>query len=203
MKDIELQISQFIDQELSDTEQRELFTVLSEDEKARRVLSDFMQIKKNTSDHYSNITTNLSQVQIPQPQIKNLQESSSKYRTMFYFSLAASIVLALLLVWSQSDRNKTENLYSALYTKYIGLQKQYSLFSQAKREDVLQNEKQFQISSRQSITRNKSSESEKAKFPIASLSTGRKSERLNKLLDDMLTAKITKDDFLTPQMIGN
>jgi len=57
MKEIELQISQFIDNELNDAEQKKLFAVLAEDQNARQTLSDFMQLKKDTSEHYNNITT--------------------------------------------------------------------------------------------------------------------------------------------------
>ena len=60
MKHYDLEISRFIDNELSANEQKELFSHLSNCEDCGKILSDFMEMKQNSRSFYENLSVVLN-----------------------------------------------------------------------------------------------------------------------------------------------
>jgi|SRR3989339_326945 len=195
MKEIELVISQFIDNELNDEEQKKLFVVLAEDQNLRQTLSDFMQIKKNTSEHYKNITTELFR-----PAIKQTgTEPNKKYKTMFYFSLAASIVFATLLAWNQNSKDEISKQYYALQSQFKSLERQYSNVKEMKTEK----ESFSQLLAKKNVrTKFKKWISLKTipRLPNAEFLSRIKQKYEAKPVNSVA---ITKEDFIGGQIVGN
>jgi hypothetical protein len=199
MKEIELQISQFIDNELNDTEQKELFAVLAIDRNARQTLSDFIQLKKNISAHHNDITTNLLPTSFIPNQTKDRLEPNRKYKAMFYFSLAASIVLAMLLAWNQKSKDEAYEHTNVLQAKYEKLVSQYTNVTETKMEKELAS---LQLAKNNVLTELRKSPSMKtvSKLPSA--------EFLNRIkqkyeANPVNRAVITKEDFIGGQIVGN
>jgi hypothetical protein len=204
MNDIELQISQFIDNELSDEAQKKLFEVLTEDKSARQILSDFMQLKKGISKHYSSITDDLLPISYHPAQTKRNIEPAKKYKTMFYFSSSAAVVLAMLLFISRNERQND-------FIQLTYLQKQYTSLKIENAQINSQKETKKEIQKEVSLTRttNKSKKIKSDKtFLTANFQTRGNANRLNRLaqISQMIEANkavITKDDFIGGQIVGN
>ncbi|MCL5029876.1 MAG: zf-HC2 domain-containing protein [Bacteroidetes bacterium] len=116
MKHYELEISQFMDNELPADEQKELFIHLSGCEDCRETLSDFMETKKESKSFYNELDAELKSVKlsaaVQQKREKNI------YKTSFYFSAAASIILGILFLMRQSNSAQIEKQYLMLEAKY-------------------------------------------------------------------------------------
>ncbi len=195
MKEIDLQISQFIDNELNDAEQKKLFAVLAEDQNARQTLSDFMQLKKDTSEHYKNITTELILPAISQ----TTAEPNKKYKMMFYLSLAASIVLAMLLAWNQSGKEKVLKQFDVLLAKYEILMNQYS--------DAIEKKNEKEPFPQQLAKKSILTELRK-KPSVKSISNFQNTTFLSRVKQKYETMPIksvviTKEDFIGGQIVGN
>ena len=204
MKDIELQISQFIDNELSDGDQKQLFMALAEDKSVREILSDFMKLKKGIAQHHGNITENLHPIPIPLDQTKSYSKQSNKYKTMFYFSAAAAIVLAMLLSLSRIESQNN-------FIQFAALQKQYNSLKIENSEVINQKETMKEIPQEPLLikTINKSIKTKNNKtFLAANVQTTENKDRMNKLVQitEIIQANkavITKDDFIGGQIVGN
>ena len=199
MKEIELQISQFIDNELNDAEQKKLFSVLTEDQNARQILADFMRLKKNISTHHNSITTDLLPMSFAPDQTKSKLEPNRKYKTMFYFSLAASIVLAMLLVWNQKSKDELFEQNNVLLVKYEEVINQYSNLMEMKAEK--------ESFSRQLAKKNILTELRK-KPSVKSVSNFQNTTFLSRIKQKYETkpinsVAITKEDFIGGQIVGN
>jgi len=88
MKHYEYEINLFADGELPAQEQKELFVHLSECGECRKNLSDYYQLKERSRDFCAQ---NISQ-------LKNARSKSNIfYKTGFYISAAAAVILLFLL----------------------------------------------------------------------------------------------------------
>jgi len=116
MEDMGYKISQLIDNELEDSEQTELFNSLASDRNARQIFTEFMEIKKEIGTYYSGKNADLSpsfaKPPIPVNKIINV------YKTGFYFSIAASLVLAMLLFFSQANNKDLNSKIDILNTNF-------------------------------------------------------------------------------------
>ncbi|GBD91801.1 hypothetical protein BMS3Abin04_02533 [bacterium BMS3Abin04] len=124
MKDYEIKISQFVDNELPVNEQQELFRFLSESEEARRVLADYMEIKNKTKSFYTDMDVESDDSKIIGA-VLGKGDHRKKYKSLFYFSAAAAIVLAFLLLSIFFNNSIEPEKYQELQTKYIALQREY------------------------------------------------------------------------------
>ena len=199
MKEIELQISQFIDNELNDAEQKKLFSVLAEDQRARQTLSDFMQLKKNISAHHNSITTNLLQMSFIPNQTKDKLAPNRKYKTMFYFSFAASIVLAMLLAWNQKSKDELYEQNNVLQAKYNSLERQYSNVKEMKTEKESFSQ---QLAKKNALTEFVKLSSLKTlpRLPNTEFLSRIKQKYETRLVNSVA---ITKEDFIGGQIVGN
>ncbi len=199
MKEIELQISQFVDNELNDAEQKKLFSVLAEDQNARQTLSDFMHLKKNISAHHNNITTDLLPRSFIPDQTKDKHEPNRKYKAMFYFSLAASIVLAMLLAWNQKSKDELYEQNNVLQAKYNSLERQYSNVKETKTEKESFSQ---QLAKKSALTKFVKQPSLKTlpKLPDTEFLSRIKQKYETRLANSVV---ITKEDFIGGQIVGN
>lgn len=207
MKDYEIKLSQFIDNELPADKQQELFHFLSENKEARKILADYMKIKNETKSFYKEMNTEFDDTQVISSRIYTQKENERKYKMMFYFSAAATIVLAFLFGSSFFKSNISLEKYQRLQTKYIIMQKNYSnVLNEKKRlvnltdKFVKENEnlKTKQVSIKHNLF-HKSYSIKIKKKPARNLSY----KNRNTYFANIPTYTITKNDFLGQQIIGN
>lgn len=209
MKDYEIKISQFIDNELSIDEQQELFCFLSENEDARQTLIDFMEVKKEAKSFYTGMSIEMDGSQIVTISENSKSEKAKKYKTMFYFSTAAAILLAFAFLLNQFKENPILTKYQNLQTEIITLQEKHNdaLNKEAKLLELnnqltieVQNIKteQLAVNKKRKILTPKP-EPSKSNIHVKKA----KVKNQNNYLANIPTYAITKDDFLGQQVIGN
>jgi hypothetical protein len=213
MKDYELMISQFVDNELSTTEQQELFLFLSENKVGREMLFDFIEIKKESKSFYSELNVEMENKKV----IAIDNKIERKQKRMFYFSAAAAILFGFLFLINQFKENPVATKYQNLQTEMIELQESYSDLLK-KQTDLIRVNNQLYVETQKRKTskivkgnrdnnnsiktkpskgvkqlRNKSGNS------ISSSNKG----RMLASLQNIQIIQITKNDFLGEQIIGN
>jgi hypothetical protein len=204
MKETELQISQFIDNELNDDAQKKLFEVLTEDKNARQMLSDFLQLKQRIAQHHESINEDLQIKPHLLKQSKNNLGSGYKYKKMFYISTAAAIVLAAL---SLINRIEIQNDFM----QFNSLQKQYSLLKMENAKALIEKEAKEEIQKRSSritmVSKSKINRSYKA-YISSNIQPAANSNQLKRMaqISEIIQANkavITKEDFIGGQIVGN
>jgi len=209
MKDYEFKISQFVDNELSANEQQELFRFLSESEEARQTLADFMEVKKETKLFYSGMNAEMDGSKIVTAGIYAQNEKEKKYKTMFYFSAAASILFAFLLIVNEFKQNPILTKYQNLQTEIIELQENYSDVLSKQIELVRVNNQLYEetekLKTAQVVMKSKP---DKKNLKVQPPKITKKQKKpnyksRNNYLASIPTFTITKDDFLGQQIIGN
>ena len=207
MKDYEFKISQFVDNELSANEQQELFRFLSESEEARQTLVDFMEMKKETKSFYSGMNTEMDDSKIVAAGIYAQKEK--KYKTMFYFSAAASILFAFLLIVNEFKQNPILTKYQNLQIEIIELQENYSDVLSKQIELVRVNNQLYEetekLKTAQVVMKSKPDKKSLKVQPPKITKQQKKPnyKSRNNYLASIPTFIITKDDFLGQQIIGN
>ncbi len=199
MKHFELEISQFVDNELFADEQKELFAHLSECEDCRKTLIDFMQMKKESKSFFNELDAELKYIKLPTVQNKKI----NIYKTAFYISTAAAVLLGVLFFLLQSNNTLIEKNYEMLETKYKTLN---TKFDSVNKETITTGVKE------KSFVRNKipSAKNKTIKIvavnPVKDLSSNTLEDKKFKTSNRAQKIKIvqvTKKDFLTPQIVGN
>ena len=216
MKHYELEISQFMDNELSDDEQKILFTHLSECEECRKTLSDFMEMKKESRLFYENINVELKSA-ITLPFGVDSKKEKNIYKPLFYYAAAASIIFGLLFLLQQFDKSKIEKKYTTLETEYRKLDRNYNQVIKGKNDDISGKTLKENIS-RQHIPGNLRAVGEEsgeaaavnritynsAKQSSSKLVAEEAGYRRYQLRSrEIQVVKVTKSDYLTPQIVGN
>lgn len=209
MKDYEIKISQFVDNELSVNEQQELFRFLSEDEEARQTLVDFMEMKKRTKSFYAGMNIEMDNSKIIAANMSVQNKKVKRHKTMFYFSAAAAILLAFMFLINQFKEDPILMKYQNLQTEMVTLQEKHNdaLNKEAKLLE-LNNQLTIEI---QNIKTEQLAVNKKTKIltpkPEPSKSNiyvkKAKVKNQNNYLANIPTYAITKDDFLGQQVIGN
>lgn len=216
MKDYELKISQFIDNELSANEQQELFLYLSENQEARKTLVDFMEVKKNAKSFYAGINLEMDDSKIVTAGIIIKNKREKKYKSMFYFSAVASIIFAFLFLTNQLKENPILAKYKNIQSEMIILQENYS-DALNKQAELLKINNQLYIESKKlkiaTVVLNQKNDKNIPSILTPSSETQKKKERhsysannsnrLVVLLQNAQRIEITKNDFLGGQIIGN
>jgi len=205
MKHYELEISQFIDNELTAGEQKKLFAHLSDCEECRAILSDFMEMKKESRAFYEDIDVDLKPV-INLPEAVESKKENNIYKPLFYFSAAALIILGLLFLLKLSNVDKLETQYSSLQLKYNELKTAYSSF---KKDDIINSPSSKNISSNdEKVSSGKKHHGLKKSNYVSTKNLSSKSLKENyfkfsRKSRQITVVQVTKNDFLTPQIIGN
>lgn len=208
MKNYELKISQFIDNELSAKEQQELFSFLSGNEEARQTLSDYMEMKKETKSFYAGMNPELDDPKIIAAGVYAQKREEKKYKMMFYFSAAASIILFFLLLFQQFRPDPMFTKYQNLQAEMIKLQEDFSEALSKQIELVKQNNqlyeeaeklKTVQVTINQPVQKKPVAGVKKKNIPPPRPIV----RKQNNYLASIPVIKITKDDFIGQQIIGN
>jgi len=206
MKHYEFEISQFMDNELPADEQKNLFAHLSECGECAKVLSGFMNIKMGVNSVYSDMNVELKSsfavIDAPEP----LTKKRNIYKTMFYYAAAASVLLGFFLFLLEGNQSALENKYLKLQKENLNLQNRYTVVLNENQNLTEMNKNYFDKLNVQAV---------KFKAPKSSsriISTmkgsGKTVASINKKripsgFTQVSYAKITNEDFLLPQMIGN
>jgi len=207
MKDYKITISQFVDNELPVNEQREFFLFLSGNEEARKILADYMKMKNETSSFYAEMDAEFDDTEVISAGIYSQKKIEKRYKMISYFSAAATIVLVSLLLTNFFKNSVTSEKYQKLQTKYIILKENYSNVLNEKKRLVNLTDKFIKeterLRTKQVPTKHKllhKNYSVKTKNKL-----GRKLtyKNRNTYFAKIPTYKITKDDFLGQQIIGN
>ncbi len=220
MKHYEQEISQFVDSELPAIVQKELFAHLTECEECRNALSDFMEMKRELETYYENIEIDLSGG-INLPVEVKVGKRRNIYKPLFYLSAAASIILGLLFLIKLSNVNKLESQYSSIKEKYSWLAIMYKGV-QSDNLKIQSPENNSSISRKTKIQNadnkipvNKNNKENPSKNKTVFLAVNKiikhnsnpaiKNKLLKSVgrLQEIKVVQVTKNDFLTPQIIGN
>ena len=119
MNDLDYKISMLIDNELDNSEQTELFKMLANDNNARQTFAEYMNMKKEVGSYYSSKTADVT-MPVKQPPIIKVKETKV-YKTGFYFSAFAGLVMAVLLLFSYADNRVLNSKIEILNADLIGL----------------------------------------------------------------------------------
>jgi len=205
MKHYQLEISQFVDNELPADELKKLFVHLSDCEECRGILSDFMGMKKGSKAFYDDIDVDLKPaIKLPAEIVP--RKVKNTYKTLFYFSAAASIILGLLFLIKLSNVDNLETQYSSLQLKYNELRIEHS---SSKKDDIINNSSSKNISSNdEKVSSEKKHHDFKKSDYVSTKNLSSKSlkENYSKFSgksQQITVVQVTKNDFLTPQIIGN
>ncbi len=213
MKHYELEISRFVDNELSAGEQQQLFTHLADCEDCRKTLADFMEMKKETKELYENIDVDLKP-EINLPVGVTPSKEKNIFKPLFYFSAAASIVFGLLFLINLSSVDRLSSKISLLELKYNRLTKNYQT---AQKKDVNAEKKINEITSQTNTNlsekKDNGIELKKNDSELIAINKNDKNLYQEKLKDnyfrpsrrtqEIKVVQVTKNDFLTPQIVGN
>jgi len=217
MKDYELKISQFVDGELSADEQYELFLFLSENPDTQQTLADYMEMKNKTKSFYAGMNVEMDNSKIIAAGISVQKRGEKQYKTMFYFSVAAAILLVFLFLFNQFKHDPILTKYQNLQSEMIKLQENYTTMLSRQMELIKLNNQLYEetkMLKTAQITTKKEHVQKVQKVRSAKMNkqktnkrkppyTARYSGKMVASLQNVQTIEITKDDFLGGQVIGN
>lgn len=206
MKHYEFEISQFMDNELPADEQKNLFAHLSECSECAKVLSGFMNIKMGVNSVYSDMNVELKSsfavINAPEP----LAKKRNIYKTMFYYAAAASVLLGFFLFLLEGNQSTLENKYLKLQKESLNLQNRYTNALNENQQLVEMNKEYFGKMNLQMVKNNSPKSSSRIITTMKGSDktiTSINKKRIPPGFTQVSYAKITKEDFLLPQMIGN
>ncbi len=208
MKHYELEISQFVDNELPEHGRKELFVHLAECEECGRVLADYMEMKSGSRSFYENMEYE-PEHPVNLPVLPQRTKERNIYQAMFYFAAAASVVLGLMFFMQQSSTNTITQKYKMLKTEYGKLDFNYN---QAIKEVKTAEENYAPQNIPNDIKRGKEkSKKAQAAGRMAYKNTRQNTTDLTAENKDYMgnrpqlirVVKVTQSDYLTPQIVGN
>jgi hypothetical protein len=195
-----LKISQFADGELPIEDQGELFKILSLDEEARKIFNEFLSLKNELKSNYNSIDADLSGVKLP---VAVETKKRNIYRTMFYWSAAAALLIFVgaSFLFSRILTMRTE--VEALNAGYKNIKEKFE------EEKAVQNSFKSRLVNIEHPEKNIPAAPVKSKVQIEKndIPVPQKqrdlSSRLENIYGNYTQVKITKSDFVIPQMAGN
>lgn len=199
MKHYESEINLFIDNELSPERQKELFYHLSGCDECRNLLSDFIQLKNETKDFYNRLGYAVYDMRsFPD----TTSDNKSKQKYSIYIAAVAVVILGILFLFQLNDRVNSDKKYSEIYNNFISLKKDYDLLSKIDNAEIIKStEKEFAFDKPKDEKKDVVMIDEKKRDKVLGIKH-RDSDYL-KYVNSLPTEEITKNDFLTPQIIGN
>ncbi|MCK9211109.1 MAG: zf-HC2 domain-containing protein [Ignavibacteriaceae bacterium] len=207
MKHYEFEISQFLDNELPADEQKKLFMHLSKCSECAEVLSDFMKMKKDVKSVYNDMNVELKDSSALMNLLEPPTKKRNSYKTMFYFTAVASLMLGFFLILLEGNQSSLKNQYLQLQKESLKLQNEYAVVLNEKRQLTEVNKTYFD---KMNLLKTTSYRLPTTHFPKTSVINGSykaitsiNKKRIPSGGMPVAFAKITKEDFLIPQIIGN
>lgn len=211
MKHYEYEINRFIDHQLKEEEQKELFAHLANCSDCAALLNDYMEIKEKANNFYKGL-----RYEPGERKLAFSYEKKSKYKYGFYFSAAAAIILGFLFLLGLHNKNSNEQKYSQLNAKFITLEKSFKSLTENQtgdkasiKENEIKNSFKNKLRNESAVIKKKgnairqetSHKNNEAKY----VSYKKRKTRFDYLdyIDSLPAKHITSDDFLTAQIIGN
>lgn len=193
MNEIELKISQLIDNELNDAEQSDLFETLSQNKNARIAFGEFINVKRETAVYYSSNAIELDitkQIKFHQPEIKN----SSRFKVSFYFSSVVVLVLVALLFFNQGRSSQLRTQINTLSKQNLLLTDQLVKARQTYISSKFQKEIKNEKSKKGKVTVPKKNDEKKIKrFESSPYNNAFQSNRV----------VVTNEDFIGGKIVAN
>ncbi len=209
MKHYEFEISQFVDNELNVAEQKKLFLHLSECETCRETLSDYMGMKKDAKLFYNEIKFTAAN---PTKFLIESDKKRNNYKALFYIAAAASIILCFALISQLNSKNNFKESLNAVQAKYALLHQNYDDLNNS----LIAKEKEFKIAEDKNTHDMNYAVSSNKNLQIKSFAVKNKTEGKKQNIrsdnrvvhsatafNNISIVKVTKNDFLTPQIAGN
>lgn len=204
MKHFESEIILYIDNELSIEQQKQLFLHLSECEECAIILSDYIKMKNETRNFYYSLDSrfkNIKTFTIP-------LDKNYKHNYPFYFTAAAVIILGLLFLFQLNNEKKSEMKLSELHNQFISLREDYeSILKENENKIILNNDEQTVYKKQEKKEQEgkifNRKISDKKEDGNLVLKVNPKESEYMKYLNSLPTEKISKNDFLVQQIIGN
>ncbi len=199
MEDLELKINMLADGELSNSEQVELFAELSNNEEARKIYNEALSLKRGVASHYSQVHADLAPFNYPKLQPVVIGKAKV-YKYASYISTAAAVILVMLLAMSKSENRNTADRLKKMQNDLSLVKSDYEKLSN------IQTVKQ-QIKPSVSFVKTNTKAKRNNKGTIQNLTVVNSSipisDRYYKLMENRPTVKISKEDFLASQIVGN
>lgn len=189
-RDIEYQISQFIDNELPEQEQKALFAFLAENAESRKLFADYLALRAQTRHFYEHLNFT----------IPDQKKPARIYRFghgTLIAAIAALIILAFLAVFQFWSAREFKNQNATLQAQLIRHQADYQQLAQEK-EKLNQ-----QILSVQEKIQALKSEPQVIKAAHKPVKSRTKLHQSAFAAVNPSIIKITENDFLGPKIIGN
>ncbi len=206
MKHYEFEISQFLDNELPADEQKKLFMHLSECSECAKVLSDFMKMKKDVRSVYDDMNVELKDSSALMNLLEPPTKKRNSFKTMFYFTAAASILLGFFLILLEGNQSSLKNQYLQLQKESLKLQNTYAVVLNEKRQLTEINKTYFDkmnlLTTPYRLSKTHSPKTSVINGNYKAITSINK-KRIPSGGMPVAFAKITKEDFLIPQIIGN
>ncbi|KAF0153580.1 MAG: hypothetical protein FD143_112 [Ignavibacteria bacterium] len=199
MESLEIKISQLVDNELDETEQIAVFSVLANDSKARKAYSDLLKIKREVTNHHAEVRTDLFPLRTLQP-VQGFVRTNV-FKIGFAFSSVAAIVLLMMLWFGQNKYNLAEEKFNSLLEKYNSIK--YLQIQQDKVEmKSSESSREFTAANKKAIhtKERKSNKSVAAEVPATKTFEQYKKNTEISLANRVV---INKDDFIGGQIVSN
>jgi len=203
MKHYDYEISLFIDGELPDEEQNKLFEHLAECYECRSALVEFQSTKIKSKSYYGAQLPEANGTIIPMaPEVKTAK--TNIFKTAFYIAAAACMLIGLLFLMNQMQQDKLKYKLANLETKYSLLENNFKQASIQKQDEV--NVKEASTEKVKNFHAKKlpgKSEIQNIKPNSVKMKTENRKSDYAQYFSSLKTERITKNDFLIPQLIGN
>jgi len=204
-KHYDMEISLFIDNELSDSGQKDLFGHLSTCEYCRASLSKSMELKKRINKRYAEMNPGMIN---PYKNMKNALPGTNAgkiYKITTALGIAATIILGFFLALTDISNNKSEAGYKQLTQEVSALNEKIKLLSDTKvRTDTCASRCSTPLKNfnKRKTRQTNITQPEKQQTPVADKKV-QAPIKYHSQYASMPVVKITKDDFLVQQMGGD
>ncbi len=206
MKHHEFEISQFLDNELPIVEQKTLFSHLSVCDECSKAMSDLIKIKQGVKSVYDEMHVELKDYSSLTTLLESGRKKRNIYRTMFYTVTAASILLGFFLILLEGNYSSLENKYLQLQSEGSRLQDKYTMALNENKRLSEMNKNNFDkmnfLVAKYKIGEPVTLKSPPMKSATKIIASSNKKRIPTGVMYGSLE-KITKEDFLVPQIIGN
>ena len=168
-----------------------------------------MEVKNEAKSFYAGLNVEMDDSKIVTAGITAKNKKEKKYKSMFYFSAAASIIFLFLFLINQFKENPILTKYQILQTDMIELQEIYS-DALNKQNELLKINNQLYAETKKmrmaQLVIKKKSDEKAPRIELPKVEQQKKNPNYksrNNYLASIPTYTITKDDFLGQQIIGN
>ncbi|MCX6151160.1 MAG: hypothetical protein NTX22_11590 [Ignavibacteriales bacterium] len=209
MKHYEYEIILFLDSELEKENQKELFTHLTLCEECRTLLYEVMDLKNKSKKFYEGIIPELNEVLLPTTTLQKRREKNI-YRPLFYFATAACFLLGFLFLLNKTKENELQNKLTSLEKYNAIIENDFRKTSEQKLNAVtlkapLDEKIEYHQKNINNIVKKVPPKSKTTTAKPDSYTAKSEIRRSDyaQYLSSLKTERITKNDFLIPQLIGN